>query len=138
MPQRALTCVSCSSAGRASVVPSLSATAYGAPERRLPSWLRSPHVGAPLVPRLALRSVGASPAARSERAVLPAPTFAAKVDHHQTIRGHSAAVYCVAFDRSGRRLITGSDDTFVKVAPHLQHLCCASFAHSPDYLQRAH
>jgi len=102
-------------------VPSLAAAAYGATERRLPGWMRPPHVNAPLLSRLALRSLAASGAAHSERALLPAPAFAAKVEHHQTVRGHSAAVYCVAFDRSGRRLITGSDDTFIKV-------CCRSHA----------
>lgn len=32
-----------------------------------------------------------------------------------TIRGHKLAVYCVAFDKAGRHIITGSDDRLVKV-----------------------
>jgi len=30
------------------------------------------------------------------------------------VRGHRAAVYCIAFDRAGRRVMTGSDDRLVK------------------------
>ena len=101
----------------ASVVPSLSAEAYSGPVRKLPPWLRSPHLHAPMVPRLALRATGASAAARTERALLPPAEFARKVQHQRSVRGHSAAVYCVHFDRSGGRLITGSDDTFIKVRP---------------------
>lgn len=101
--------------GKASVVPLLAAEAYSAPVRKLPPWLRPPHLHAPMVPRLALRATGASAAARSERALLPPAAYASKVQHQQTVRGHSAAVYCVTFDRTGRRLITGSDDTFIKV-----------------------
>ncbi|XP_068918656.1 bromodomain and WD repeat-containing protein 3 isoform X5 [Petaurus breviceps papuanus] len=34
---------------------------------------------------------------------------------HKRILGHLSAVYCVAFDRSGRRIFTGSDDCLVKI-----------------------
>ncbi|XP_077165128.1 bromodomain and WD repeat-containing protein 3 isoform X4 [Paroedura picta] len=34
---------------------------------------------------------------------------------HKRILGHLSAVYCVAFDRSGRRIFTGSDDYLVKI-----------------------
>ncbi len=37
------------------------------------------------------------------------------VQHHKTIRGHKLAVYCIAFDRVGKHIITGSDDRLVKV-----------------------
>lgn len=101
--------------GKASVVPLLAAEAYSAPLRKLPGWLRPPHLHAPMVPRLAMRASGASAASRSERALLPPAEYARKVQHQRSVRGHSAAVYCVTFDRSGGRLITGSDDTFIKV-----------------------
>lgn len=32
-----------------------------------------------------------------------------------TFRGHRLAVYCCTYDRSGGRIITGSDDWLVKV-----------------------
>uniref|UniRef100_A0A6Q2YSU0 Bromo domain-containing protein n=1 Tax=Esox lucius TaxID=8010 RepID=A0A6Q2YSU0_ESOLU len=34
---------------------------------------------------------------------------------HRRILGHLSSVYCVAFDRSGRRIFTGSDDCLVKI-----------------------
>lgn len=36
--------------------------------------------------------------------------------HQRTLRGHRFAVYCITFDRSGRYVITGSDDHLVKVS----------------------
>ena len=49
------------------------------------------------------------------------------MQHHKTVRGHKLAVYCIAFDRAGRHIITGSDDRLVKVTavcqnPPAQHL----------------
>ncbi|KAL3137809.1 hypothetical protein ABBQ38_005065 [Trebouxia sp. C0009 RCD-2024] len=38
-----------------------------------------------------------------------------QMQHHKTIRGHKLAVYCIAFDRAGRHIITGSDDRLVKI-----------------------
>ena len=35
--------------------------------------------------------------------------------YQKTLRGHNAAVYCVAFDKTGRYVVTGSDDRLVKV-----------------------
>ncbi len=37
------------------------------------------------------------------------------MQHLQSMRGHQFAVYCISFDKAGRHIITGSDDTFVKV-----------------------
>uniref|UniRef100_A0A8C9T218 Bromodomain and WD repeat domain containing 3 n=1 Tax=Scleropages formosus TaxID=113540 RepID=A0A8C9T218_SCLFO len=34
---------------------------------------------------------------------------------HRRILGHLSSVYCVAFDRTGRRIFTGSDDCLVKI-----------------------
>ncbi|MFT7803382.1 bromodomain and WD repeat-containing protein 3-like isoform X4 [Arapaima gigas] len=34
---------------------------------------------------------------------------------HKRILGHLSAVYCIAFDRSGLRIFTGSDDCLVKI-----------------------
>uniref|UniRef100_A0A4W4HHA2 PH-interacting protein n=1 Tax=Electrophorus electricus TaxID=8005 RepID=A0A4W4HHA2_ELEEL len=34
---------------------------------------------------------------------------------HKRILGHLSSVYCVAFDRTGRRIFTGSDDCLVKM-----------------------
>ncbi|XP_028322321.1 bromodomain and WD repeat-containing protein 3 [Gouania willdenowi] len=34
---------------------------------------------------------------------------------HKRILGHLSSVYCVAFDRTGRRIFTGSDDCLIKI-----------------------
>ena len=41
--------------------------------------------------------------------------MASRMQHQKTIRGHRYPVYCLAFDRTGRLLISGSDDRNVKV-----------------------
>jgi WD40 repeat protein len=41
--------------------------------------------------------------------------FIASMDHRKSVRGHRFAVYCVAFDKLGQKIITGSDDRLVKV-----------------------
>ncbi|XP_053329912.1 bromodomain and WD repeat-containing protein 3 [Spea bombifrons] len=38
-----------------------------------------------------------------------------QIKMHKRILGHLSSVYCVAFDRSGRRIFTGSDDCLVKI-----------------------
>lgn len=43
------------------------------------------------------------------------------IQHHKTIRGHKLAVYCIAFDRAGKHIITGSDDRLVKVRLIIQN-----------------
>ena len=47
---------------------------------------------------------------------MASPELATKhIRHLCTVRGHKMAVYCLTFDNTGRRLITGSDDWLVKV-----------------------
>uniref|UniRef100_A0A671SK19 Bromodomain and WD repeat-containing protein 3-like n=1 Tax=Sinocyclocheilus anshuiensis TaxID=1608454 RepID=A0A671SK19_9TELE len=44
--------------------------------------------------------------------------FAVNYQHmkmHRRILGHLSAVYCIAFDRTGSRIFTGSDDALVKI-----------------------
>lgn len=41
--------------------------------------------------------------------------LAGSMTHQKTVRGHHLPIYCLAFDRTGRWLITGSDDHLVKV-----------------------
>ncbi|XP_069616832.1 bromodomain and WD repeat-containing protein 1-like isoform X1 [Ranitomeya imitator] len=38
-----------------------------------------------------------------------------QIKMHKRILGHLSSVYCVAFDRTGQRIFTGSDDCLVKV-----------------------
>ncbi|XP_015274333.1 PREDICTED: bromodomain and WD repeat-containing protein 3 [Gekko japonicus] len=42
-------------------------------------------------------------------------SFYQHIKMHKRILGHLSSVYCVAFDRSGRRIFTGSDDCLVKI-----------------------
>ncbi|CAH2314773.1 bromodomain and WD repeat-containing 3 isoform X2 [Pelobates cultripes] len=46
--------------------------------------------------------------------IIPVPTYQ-QMKMHKRILGHLSSVYCVAFDRSGRRIFTGSDDCLVKI-----------------------
>ena len=101
----------CVWAGAASVVQSVAAAA---PPPPLPPWLRPPHHTRSQFQKLQLRSLHGSMALRSARRLLPPPDLARRVQHLQSMRGHQFAVYCIAFDKRGRHIITGSDDTFVK------------------------
>ena len=64
---------------------------------------------------MALRASGASAASRSATAVEPPARAATALRHAVTLRGHRAAVYCVAYDAAGDRVITGADDALVKI-----------------------
>uniref|UniRef100_A0A8C5ACP5 Bromo domain-containing protein n=1 Tax=Gadus morhua TaxID=8049 RepID=A0A8C5ACP5_GADMO len=55
----------------------------------------------------------ATGAARFDQAV-PTLTYQ-HMKTHKRILGHLSSVYCVAFDRTGRRIFTGSDDCLVKI-----------------------
>jgi WD40 repeat protein len=94
------------------VVPSV-ATAPALPP--LPQWLRPPHHTNSLAQKLQLRALGAGAGLRSTRWMLPAADLAGHYQHLQSMRGHQFAVYCISFDKHGRHIITGSDDTFIKV-----------------------
>jgi len=55
--------------------------------------------------------------------------LAKSLRHLTTVRGHHSPVYCLAVDRSGQYLITGSDDRLVKVClshskPLFYSTCC--------------
>ena len=78
-------------------------------------WRHAPHRGAPLPALVALRAAGASATSRSATAVEPPARAATALRHAVTLRGHRAAVYCVAYDATGDRVITGADDALVKI-----------------------
>uniref|UniRef100_A0A8C6YFI4 Bromodomain and WD repeat domain containing 3 n=1 Tax=Naja naja TaxID=35670 RepID=A0A8C6YFI4_NAJNA len=42
-------------------------------------------------------------------------SFYQHIKMHKRILGHLSSVYCIAFDRAGRRIFTGSDDCLVKI-----------------------
>ncbi|KAM3934677.1 bromodomain and WD repeat-containing protein 1 [Leptodactylus fuscus] len=42
-------------------------------------------------------------------------TMYQQIKMHKRILGHLSSVYCVAFDRTGQRIFTGSDDALVKI-----------------------
>ncbi len=79
-----------------------------------PAWLRPLHAGAGAHRVARLRELGWSGAAHGARALAPPALLAGALAHQRTVRGHRAAVYCIAFDRAGRRVMTGSDDRLVK------------------------
>ncbi|XP_077198828.1 bromodomain and WD repeat-containing protein 1 isoform X2 [Paroedura picta] len=52
---------------------------------------------------------------------------------HRRILGHLSAVYCVAFDRTGHRIFTGSDDCLVKIwSTHNGRLFATLRGHSAE------
>lgn len=81
-----------------------------------PAWLRPAHLLASQPHRLLLlRQGGLLRSAQHPLTVQPGDEYGRQLQHHLTVRGHRFAVYCVTYDRSGRYLITGSDDRLVKV-----------------------
>ncbi|XP_058517601.1 bromodomain and WD repeat-containing protein 1 [Ochotona princeps] len=55
------------------------------------------------------------------------------VKMHRRILGHLSAVYCVAFDRTGHRIFTGSDDCLVKIwSTHNGRLLSTLRGHSAE------
>uniref|UniRef100_A0A8D0AU19 Bromodomain and WD repeat domain containing 3 n=1 Tax=Sander lucioperca TaxID=283035 RepID=A0A8D0AU19_SANLU len=58
-------------------------------------------------------NVGATGTARFSQ-TLPSSSYQ-HMKIHKRILGHLSSVYCVAFDRTGRRIFTGSDDCLVKI-----------------------
>ncbi|KAM6438760.1 bromodomain and WD repeat-containing protein 1 [Rhynochetos jubatus] len=55
------------------------------------------------------------------------------VKMHRRILGHLSSVYCVAFDRTGHRIFTGSDDCLVKIwSTHNGRLLATLRGHSAE------
>ncbi|CAL5184297.1 unnamed protein product [Lathyrus oleraceus] len=88
-----------------------------------PSYMRWPHMKANQVHGLNLREIGGGfprhhrgPSIRAACYAIAKPsTMVQKMQNIKRVRGHRNAVYCAIFDRSGRYVITGSDDRLVKI-----------------------
>ena len=52
---------------------------------------------------------------RRPSTLLPTSLFGSRVNPLTTIKGHRKELYCVIFDKTGTKIITGSDDTLVKI-----------------------
>ncbi|VFQ65122.1 unnamed protein product [Cuscuta campestris] len=59
-------------------------------------------------------------------AIAKPSTMVQKMENIKKVRGHRNAVYCAIFDRSGRYVITGSDDRLVKIWSMETAYCLAS------------
>ncbi|XP_052182402.1 uncharacterized protein LOC127795031 [Diospyros lotus] len=100
----------------------------------LPRYLRWPHLQADQVRGLHLREIGGgfqkhhrSPSIHYACYTVAKPsTMVQKMQNIKKIRGHRSAVYCAIFDRSGRYVITGSDDRLVKIWSMETAFCLAS------------
>ncbi|KAM6558873.1 hypothetical protein CsatA_028112 [Cannabis sativa] len=100
----------------------------------LPAYLHWPHMQAGQVRGLGLREIGGgftkhhrAPSIRSACYAIAKPsTMLQKMQNIKKLRGHRTAVYCAIFDRSGRYVITGSDDRLVKIWSMETALCLAS------------
>ncbi|KAJ4968680.1 hypothetical protein NE237_015381 [Protea cynaroides] len=101
---------------------------------RLPSYLRWPHMQADQVRGLSLREIGGgftkhhrAPSIRAACYAIAKPsTMVQKMQNIKKLRGHRDAVYCATFDRTGRYVITGSDDRLVKIWSMETAFCLAS------------
>ncbi|CAN8285870.1 unnamed protein product [Cochlearia groenlandica] len=102
--------------------------------RHVASYLRWPHMHADQVRGLSLREIGGgfrkhhrAPSILSAcHAIAKPSTMVQKMQNIKKLRGHRNAVYCAIFDRSGRYVITGSDDRLVKIWSMESALCLAS------------
>ncbi|AEC10837.1 putative transcription factor WD40-like family [Arabidopsis thaliana] len=102
--------------------------------RHVASYLRWPHMHADQVRGLSLREIGGgfrkhhrAPSILSAcHAIAKPSTMVQKMQNIKKLRGHRNAVYCAIFDRSGRYVITGSDDRLVKIWSMETALCLAS------------
>ncbi|XP_021609928.1 uncharacterized protein LOC110613189 isoform X5 [Manihot esculenta] len=102
--------------------------------KHLPVHLRWPHMQADQVHGLGLREIGggftkhhrASSIRSACYAIAKPLTMVQKMQNIKKLRGHRDAVYCAIFDRSGRYMITGSDDRLVKVWSMETAFCLAS------------
>ncbi|XP_027354990.1 PH-interacting protein isoform X2 [Abrus precatorius] len=102
--------------------------------KRPPPHLRWPHMKANQVHGLNLREIGGgfprhhrAPSIRAACYAIAKPsTMVQKMQNIKRLRGHRNAVYCAIFDRSGRYVITGSDDRLVKVWSMETAYCLAS------------
>ncbi|KAL9227629.1 hypothetical protein vseg_003297 [Gypsophila vaccaria] len=100
----------------------------------LPRYLRWPHTQIDQVHGLHLRAIGggftrhhrASSIHAACNAIAKPSTMVQKMQNITRLRGHRNAVYCAIFDRSGRYVITGSDDRLVKIWSMEAALCLAS------------
>ncbi|XP_042432587.1 bromodomain and WD repeat-containing protein 1-like isoform X2 [Zingiber officinale] len=101
---------------------------------KLPRYLRWPHMHAGQVHGLNLREIGGgftkhcrAPSIRAACYAIAKPsTLVQKMEIIKKLRGHQNAVYCATFDRSGRYVITGSDDRLVKIWSMETAFCLAS------------
>ncbi|CAH2044625.1 unnamed protein product [Thlaspi arvense] len=99
-----------------------------------PIGMRWPHMHADQVRGLSLREIGGgfarhhrAPSIRAACYVIAKPSsMVQKMQNIKRLRGHRNAVYCAIFDRSGRYVITGSDDRLVKVWSMETAYCLAS------------
>ncbi|PIA61119.1 hypothetical protein AQUCO_00300561v1 [Aquilegia coerulea] len=101
---------------------------------RPPDYLRWPHMKADQVRGLSLREIGGgfskhhrAPSIRAACYAIAKPsTMVQRMENIKKLRGHRDAVYCAIFDRSGRYVITGSDDRLVKIWSMETAFCLAS------------
>lgn len=99
-----------------------------------PAHMRWPHGRADQVRGLALREIGGgfarhhrAPSIRAACYAIAKPsTMVQRMQNIKRLRGHRNAVYCAISDRSGRYVITGSDDRLVKIWSMETAYCLAS------------
>ncbi|EPS61343.1 transducin family protein, partial [Genlisea aurea] len=102
--------------------------------RKSQIYLRWPHMKADQVRGLSLREIGGGFPRHNRAPSILLPCYAIakpssmvlKMQNMKKLRGHRDAVYCAIFDRTGRYVITGSDDRLVKIWSMETAFCLAS------------
>ncbi|EDO38859.1 predicted protein, partial [Nematostella vectensis] len=74
-----------------------------------------PPIGKRLRPNIAQVLLGRELSGPAVKRQLAQPNVYVKQSMHRRILGHLSAVYCVLFDRTGQCIITGADDSLVKI-----------------------
>jgi PH-interacting protein len=108
-------------------------------------WAVPPHSSAPRMASLMLRSLGVCCAPRaaggSAAGVRPGSLHSTEmlgrsIRHVRTLRGHKLAVYCLAYTRDGRYIVSGSDDWLVKVCTCLGAASKCAYRYRPSCNRR--
>ena len=95
----------------------LSGSTHSTQPPRPPAWLQPGAALPSQVHRLLLlRQAGLLRSAQHPATLQPPEELGRVLQHQLTVRGHRYAVYCVTYDRTGRYIVTGSDDRLVKVS----------------------
>ena len=114
-------------AGPASLVAQSSAADRSNSQHNPPRGNAFPNPAPTFREAVRLAQTSGAAAARRRAAQCPPSLLGSRVNPLTTVKGHRKELYCVIFDKTGQSIVTGSDDTLVKVwcatTGVLRHAC---------------